>query len=56
MAKAGVRDVPEVTVMYSEAILLAEAMQKDIADYYRKCAHPTTACHKWHSRATNGEL
>jgi len=56
MRKAGLREVPDVDVLYNEAILLAEAMQKDITDYYRGCANPTTACHKWHFRATNGEL
>ena len=35
MRNVGVRDVPEVDVIYNEAILLAEAMQKDILDYYR---------------------
>ena len=34
MVKAGVRDVPEVDVLYNEAILLAEVMQKDITDFY----------------------
>ena len=34
MRNAGVRDVPDVDVLYNEAILLAEAMQKDITDYY----------------------
>jgi len=56
MVKTGVRDVLEDTVMYNEAIHLAEAMQKDIADYYMGCVNPTTACHKWHFRATDGEL
>jgi hypothetical protein len=56
MRNAGVRDVPDVDVIYSEAILLAEAMQKDISDYYMGCANPTTACHRWHFRATDGEL
>ncbi len=31
MVKAGVRDVPNVDVLYIEGILLAEAMQKDIS-------------------------
>jgi hypothetical protein len=56
MRKAGLRDIPEVDVIYNEAILLAEAMQKDISDFYRGCANPTTACHRWHFRATDGEL
>jgi hypothetical protein len=34
MVKAGVRDVPDVDVLYNEVILLAEAMQKNISDYY----------------------
>ena len=33
--KASMRDVPEVDVMYNEAILLAEAMLKGISDFYR---------------------
>jgi len=33
MVKAGVRDVPEVDVVYNEVIMLAEAMQKDITHY-----------------------
>ncbi len=33
MRKAGVRDVPEVDVLYNESIILAEAMQKDISDF-----------------------
>jgi hypothetical protein len=56
MVKAGVRDVPEVDGMYNEALLLAEAMQKDISDYYIRCADPTITCHIWHFRATDGEL
>ena len=56
MIKAGVRDVPEVDVLYNEAILFAEAMEKDISDYYRGCADPTITCHNWHFRATYGEL
>ena len=43
--KVGVRDVPEVNVIYNEAILLAETMQKDILDYYKGRADPTTTCH-----------
>ena len=35
MVKSGVRDVPGVDVMYNEALLSAEAMQKDIPYYYR---------------------
>jgi hypothetical protein len=56
MTKAGVRDVPSVDELYNEGILLAEAMQKDISDYYSGCADPTTACHRWHFRASDGEL
>ena len=56
MRKVGVRDVPEVHVTYNEAILLTEAMQKDISDFYRVCANPTTNCHIWHFRAANREL
>ncbi len=56
MAKAGVRDVLDVDVLYNKAIPLAEAMQKDISDYYRGCANPSTTCHRWHFRATYGEL
>ncbi len=56
MVKAGVRNVLDVDVMYNEALLLAEAMQKDMSDYYKGCANPTTACHRWHFRATYGEL
>ena len=56
MRNACVRDVPEVDVIYNESILLAEAMQKDISDYYRGCTDPTTACYIWHFRATDGEL
>jgi hypothetical protein len=33
MVKASVRDVPDVDVLYIEAIRLAEAMQKYISDY-----------------------
>jgi len=56
MRKSSVRDVPEVHVIYNEAILLAEAMQKDISDCYKRCADPATTCHIWHFRATYGEL
>ena len=56
MTKAGVRDVPSVDELYNEGILLAQAMQKDVSDYYSGCADPTTACHKWHFRSTDGEL
>ena len=56
MVKAGVRDVPDVHVLYTEGILLAEAMQKDISDYYNGCADPTTTCHRWHFKASDGEL
>jgi hypothetical protein len=56
MRKDGLRDVPEVDVIYNEAILLAEAMQKDISDFYTGCANPTTACQRWHFRAIDGEL
>jgi len=54
--KADLRDVPEVNVISNEAILLTEAMQKDISDFYRVCANPTTTCHIWHFRAANREL
>ena len=56
MRKASVRDVPEVAMLYNEAILLAEAMQKDVTYFYKGCADSTTTCHIWHFRATNGEL
>jgi len=56
MRKVGVRDVPEVDVMCNEAALLAEAMQKDISYVYMGCANPTTSCHIWYFRATDGEL
>ena len=46
MAKTGVRDVLDSAVLYNEAILLAEAIPKDISYYYRGCADPTTTCHK----------
>jgi len=51
-----VRGVPEVDVLYNEAIVLAEAMQKDIMIFYRRCANTITTCHKWHFMATDGEL
>jgi hypothetical protein len=56
MRKVGVRDVLEVGVLYNEAILLAQAMHKDISDFYRGCADSTTTCHRWHFRAIDGEL
>ena len=56
MRKAGVRDVSEEDVMYNVAILLAEAMQKDISDYYKGYANPTTTCHGWHFRAIDRKL
>ena len=54
MTKGGVPGVPDIAVVYDQALLLADIMKTDIVDFYNGCARPERACHRWHCRAEDG--
>ena len=54
MKKGGVPDVPPIDVVYDQALVLADNMKADITNFYKNCANPARACHRWHSMAEDG--
>jgi hypothetical protein len=56
MKQGGVPDVPDINVIFEQAMLLARSMETDVTDFYKGCSNPATACHKWHKKTTDGAL
>jgi hypothetical protein len=56
MIKGGVQDVPDIDVVFEQAMLLARSMEKEVIDFYKGCSNPNTACHKWHYKTEDGVL
>ena len=50
------KDVPNIDVIYTHALVLAGAMRKDILDYYTGCRSQEKTCHKWHYGGDDGVL
>ena len=42
----GLQDIPDIDVVYEQAMLLARGMEKGVIDFYKGCTNPNTACHK----------
>jgi hypothetical protein len=43
-----VQDIPDIDVVFEQAILLARNMEKDVIDFYKGCSNPNTTCQRWH--------
>ncbi len=47
-------DVPDIDVVYYQAVALANNMREDIIAFYNGCAKATTIVHRWHKFAGDG--
>jgi len=56
MKDGGVQDVPDVDVVFAQAMVLAASMEKEVNEFYRRCSDPNTSIHKWHYRTEDGVL
>ncbi len=56
MKKRGVHNVPEISVVFEQAKLLAYIMENDVTDFYKACSNPMTTYHRWHYMTEVGVL
>ena len=54
--EGGLQDIPDIDVIYEQAMLLARGMEKEVIDFHMGCTNPNTACHMWHYRAEDWVL
>jgi len=50
MKKGGVPDVPDIDVVYDQAVTLANNMREDIIAFYNGCANATAVVHRRHEK------
>jgi hypothetical protein len=56
MMMGGGQDVPDVDVVFAQAMLLARSMEKEVKYVYTGCSNSNTTCHMWHYKAKYGVL